>query len=121
LKPPQCHTPVSFRAHYEVQIGLLRTRIAISRGYGDFANDSLDNRDLLHPITFTNFYNSIHLLNRQRFYPLFESVSRLAVDFSSDQRMTCAVVPWDCPRRPCGSDVQSEGSDAEFLPRGSPN
>src|SRR5207249_2928901 len=37
-------------------------------------------------------------------------------------RVSCAVVPWDCQRRPFGSDAQSEGSDcgAEFLSRGYP-
>jgi hypothetical protein len=40
--------------------------------------------DLLHPIAFTNFYNSIRLLNRQRFYPIFESDTRLAADFGAD-------------------------------------
>ena len=79
-----CHSPVGFGADHQIQIGLLRTRIAIGCGYGDLANDSLDNRDLLYPIAFTNFYNSIPLLNRQRFYPI-ESDTRFAADFGADQ------------------------------------
>jgi hypothetical protein len=69
---------------------LLRTRIAIGCGYGDLANDRLDNRDLLHPIAFTNFYNSIRLLNRQRFYSIFESDTLLAADFGADKRACLA-------------------------------
>jgi hypothetical protein len=42
-----CRLPVGFGADHQIQIGLLRTRIAIGCGYGDLANDSLDNRDLL--------------------------------------------------------------------------
>jgi hypothetical protein len=58
--------PVSFRADQEVQIGLLRTYFH----YGEFEQNSLDERDLLHPIAVTNFYNSISLVDRQRFYPI---------------------------------------------------
>ena len=42
-----CHTPVGFGAHQQVQIILLRTSIAASRGHGDLAKDSLCNRDPL--------------------------------------------------------------------------
>jgi hypothetical protein len=74
--------PVSFRADQEVQIGLLRTYFH----YGEFEQNSLDERDLLHPIAVTNFSNSIPLVDRQRFYPI-ESDTRLAADFGADLRV----------------------------------
>jgi hypothetical protein len=59
------HSPVGFSADQEVQIVLLRTNIAVCRGHGDLAKDSLDNRDLLCSIAFTDCNQSIRLLNRQ--------------------------------------------------------
>jgi hypothetical protein len=81
-----CHTPVGFGSDQQFQKGLLCTSIAVSRGDGDLAKDSLDNRDPLYAIAFTNFYNSIRLLNCERFHPIFESNSRLATNFGSDKR-----------------------------------
>src|SRR6202023_1489210 len=64
-----CHSPVGFGANQQVQIVLLRTNIAVSRGDGDLAKDSLDNRDPLCSIAFTDCNQSIRLLNRQGLYP----------------------------------------------------
>ena len=49
----------------KVQIVLLRTSIAVSRGDGDLAKDSLDNWDPLYSIAFTDGNGSIRLLDRQ--------------------------------------------------------
>ena len=59
------HSPVGFGADQEVQIVLLRTNIAVSRRHGDLAKDSLDNRDLLCAIAFTDSNDSVRLLDRQ--------------------------------------------------------
>jgi hypothetical protein len=60
-----CHSPVGFGADQQVQIVLLRTSIAVSRGDGDLAKDSLDNRDPLYSIAFPDCNEPIRLLNRQ--------------------------------------------------------
>jgi hypothetical protein len=60
-----CHSPVGFGADQQVQIVLLRTNIAVSRGPGDLAKDSLYNRDPLYSIAFPNCNEPIRLLDRQ--------------------------------------------------------
>jgi hypothetical protein len=60
-----CHSPVGFGANQQVQIVLLRTSIAVSRGHRDLANDSLYNRDPLYSIGFPDCNEPIRLLNRQ--------------------------------------------------------
>ena len=59
------NSPVGFGANQQVQIVLLRTSIAVSRGDGDLAKDSLDNRDPLYSIAFPDCNEPIRLLNRQ--------------------------------------------------------
>jgi hypothetical protein len=59
------YSPVGFGADQEVQIVLLRTNIAVSRGHGDLAKDSLDNRHPLYSIAFPDCNEPIRLLNRQ--------------------------------------------------------
>src|ERR1700730_11887534 len=80
------HAPVGFGADQEVQIDLLRTNIAICRGDGDLAKDSLDNRDPLCSIAFTDCNDSVRLLNRQGLDPIFKSNARSAVNFGADKR-----------------------------------
>ena len=78
------HTPVGFGADHKAQNVLLRTSIAVSRGDGELANDSLDNRDPLCSIAFTDCNESIRLLDRQGLDPIFKSNARPAVNFGAD-------------------------------------
>src|SRR3984893_5433601 len=78
------HSPVGFGADQEVQIDLLRTNIAFCRVHGDLAKDSLDNRDPLCSIAFTDCNDSVRLLDRQGLDPIFKSNARSAVNFGAD-------------------------------------
>jgi hypothetical protein len=79
------HSPVGFGADHEVQIILLRANIAISRGHGDLAKDSLDHRDPFYAIALADCNDSVCLLDRQGLYPILESDSRLAADLGDDK------------------------------------
>ena len=68
-----CHTPFGFGADQKAQNVLLRTNIAICRGHGDLAKDSLDNRDPLCSIALADCNDTIRLLDRQGLYPIFKS------------------------------------------------
>ena len=80
-----CHAPVGFGSDQQVQIGLLCTSIAVSRGDGDLAKDSLDSRDPFYAIALADCNNSIRLLDRRDFFKL-ETNSRFATDFRGDKR-----------------------------------
>ena len=59
------NSPVGFGADHKAQNVLLRTSIAVSRGDGDLAKDSLDNRNPLYSIAFPDCNEPIRLLNGQ--------------------------------------------------------
>jgi 23S rRNA (adenine(2030)-N(6))-methyltransferase RlmJ-like protein len=89
-----CRASVCFGTDHKVQIISLRMSIAIGCSDGDFAQNSLDDRNLLDPIAFADGNRSIGFLDRQGLYAIFESDSGQAVDFGADKR---ACLAWSSP------------------------
>ena len=90
------HAPVGFGADHQAQVSLLSAHIAVGCRDGEFAQDSLDDRDPFDPIAFTDCNGPIGLLDRQRFNSIFEPNSWLPADFGADKRACLSTTVVDC-------------------------